>query len=182
MKGNANHAVLQVANVWLERCPIHGDLIPAFQYPRSPEIARASNALQHLTDHELEQLVGQHLSWRRAKALVASGLHSAKVGISLRRLHGLEPLDRDARDGEVPDRPPGDDHPDLLLNSRGEAVEYVSEPYGLSRKTFRAIRDFADKYGFAVEFDVSRSTHFPGRTAAVIYTVRKRSGAKGGAQ
>jgi hypothetical protein len=76
-------------------------------------------------------------------------------------------------------RPPGTDHPRLLLRD-GKPHSYVSEPYDLDMETLREMLAFADVNGLTFDLRQERAVHFPGHTACVVWRRKSTAGSTHG--
>ncbi len=68
----------------------------------------------------------------------------------------------------VPCHPPRTDHASVWIKD-GNAIAFVSEPYGLHVTDVRKMREFAKRWGLAFEINAGLSPHNPGGTVAVIW-------------
>ena len=87
----------------------------------------------------------------------------------LRPTTGARSVDRlpGKRSGEL--RVPGEDHSSLWLHE-GKPAVYVTQPYGLSWDTLRAVVGFCEANGLRADVGAAPAWHFPGAVLHVEIT------------
>lgn len=141
---------------------------------RTTVYTQAVQALHRLYEHE------GHDAVERASAEVIRHGRVELFGKDAKPLRGAPCLVRLDHDGRHPHKRdelclsmPGADHTEMLRTPRG--IVYVSEPYDLALDTLQGIVETCRKHGFHARIDPFYSTHFPGRTLAVVVS-RPRDG------
>ena len=64
--------------------------------------------------------------------------------------------------------PPGTDHPSLLLKD-GNAVKFISQPYGLEYETIKEMIDYCETNGLKFNIRGDFNWHCPGKAFGVIF-------------
>lgn len=136
------------------------------------------NGSQFLSDGDYTPEVKQLVTKLRSQEKLADRIYAEAVAEGLMKAvtRGLKPatgskgIDRllGKRPGPGKERRLlGEDHTSVWCRE-GKAQYLVTQPYGLSWKSLKALVEFCKVNGLRVEVSADLSWHFPGRTLAVV--------------